>query len=204
MFYSFDGLDGTGKSTQIGLFADWLRARGEDVVTCVDPGSTRLGEAIRRILLESKDTPISATSEMLLFMAARAQLVEEVIRPALQAGKTVVSDRFLLANVVYQGYAGGLDVETLWRIGDTATGGIHPDRTFVLDMPAAAAKARIGRALDRMESQGDAYREKLRSGFLAEAARRPAIVVIDATQPIETVHASITAAAPPFNEPRTK
>jgi dTMP kinase len=191
MFYSFDGLDGTGKSTQLKLFADWLRSRGHDVVTCVDPGSTRLGEAIRQILLESKDTPISATSEMLLFMAARAQLVEEVIRPALQRGKVVVSDRFLLANVVYQGYAGGLDVATLWKIGETATGGIHPTRTFVLDMPADAATARIGRAFDRMESHGSEYREKLRTGFLAEAARRPEIVVINAAQSIEAVHATI-------------
>lgn len=197
MFYSFDGLDGTGKSTQIALFADWLRQQGYDVVTCVDPGSTRLGETIRHILLESKDTPISATSEMLLFMAARAQLVEEVIRPALQAGKTVVSDRFLLANVVYQGHAGGLDIDALWKIGEIATGGLHPDRTFVLDMPAAAAKARIGRTLDRMESREDAYREKLRAGFLAEAARRPEIVVIDATQSVETVHATILAAVRP-------
>lgn len=195
MFYSFDGLDGTGKSTQIGLFADWLRSRGREVVTCVDPGSTQLGEAIRRILLESKETPISAASEMLLFMAARAQLVEEVIRPALQSGKTVVSDRYLLANVVYQGYAGGLDIETLWKIGETATGGIHPDRTFVLDMPAEAATARIGREFDRIESYGREYREKLRTGFLTEAARRPEIVVIDAAQTMDAVHSQVVAHA---------
>ena len=109
MFFSFDGLDGVGKTTQMDLFVEWLRAAGHDVVRCRDPGSTPLGEAIREILL-GHEFAISRASEMLLFMAARAQLVEEVIRPALDAGKTVVSDRFLLANVVYQGHAGGLDV----------------------------------------------------------------------------------------------
>jgi dTMP kinase len=196
MFYSFDGLDGTGKTTQIRLFADWLRAKGDDVVTCVDPGSTLLGEAVRAILLERKDLQIARRSEMLLFMAARAQLVEEVIRPALEAGKTVVSDRFLLANVVYQGHAGGLDVSMLWQIGEIATAGIHPDRTFILDMPPEAATARIGRSLDRMESFGDEFRVRLRAGFLDEAAKRPeGIVVIDATQSVEAVHAQIVSHA---------
>jgi dTMP kinase len=200
MFFSFDGIDGTGKSTQLRLFADWLRGRGHDVVTCVDPGSTPLGEAIRKILLESRGTPISLRSEMLLFMAARAQLVEQVIRPALDAGKTVVSDRFLLSNVVYQGYAGGLDVETLWRIGEVATAGVKPNLTFVLDMPPEAATRRIGRTLDRMESFGDEYRARLRAGFLTEAARRPNdIVVIDAARPIEAVHADIVAVGQAFS-----
>jgi dTMP kinase len=196
MFYSFDGLDGTGKSTQLRLFADWLRSQGREVVTCIDPGSTPLGEAIRKILLDSKETPISRRSEMLLFMAARAQLVEQVIRPALDAGKTVVSDRYLLANVVYQGHAGGLDVETLWQIGEVATAGVKPDKTFVLDMPSEAATHRIGRELDRMESFGNEYRSRLRAGFLTEAARRPQeMIVIDAARPIEVVHAEIISKA---------
>ena len=107
MFFSFDGVDGAGKSTQIRLLADWLRARGREVITCRDPGTTSLGEKLRGLLLEHHDTPIHRRAEMLLYMAARAQLVEEVIRPALQAGRDVLSDRFLLANVVYQAHAGG-------------------------------------------------------------------------------------------------
>jgi dTMP kinase len=108
MFFSFDGIDGVGKSTQLRLFCEWLADQGLAPVVCRDPGSTPLGEQIRRVLLESKEsTPIGPRSEMLLYMAARAQLVDEVIRPALEAGRTVVSDRFLLANIVYQGYAGG-------------------------------------------------------------------------------------------------
>ncbi len=106
---------------------------------------------------------------MLLYMAARAQLVEQVIRPALAAGKTVVCDRFLLANVVYQGYAGGLDVDALWSVGEVATGGLHPDLTIVLDMDVRAARERMDRALDRMESQGTEFLERVRHGFLIES-----------------------------------
>src|SRR3970040_2412778 len=110
MFFSFDGIDGVGKTTQMDLFCDWLRQGGHDVVTCRDPGRTPLGERIRDILLHGDaQTPIGRRSEMLLYMAARAQLVDQVIRPALEAGKVVIADRYLLANVAYQGHAGGLD-----------------------------------------------------------------------------------------------
>ena len=192
MFFSIDGGDGTGKSTQMERLCRWLRSLGHDVVTCRDPGSTPLGEAVRELLLDRHDLRIDRRSEMLLYMAARAQLVEEVIRPALAAGKTVVCDRYLLANVVYQGHAGGLDVPTLWEVGRVATGGVMPDLTIVLDMPADAAAARLDRALDRMEQQGDAFHARVRQGFLAEAAQRPdEIVVIDASRPIDEVQADI-------------
>jgi dTMP kinase len=192
MFFSFDGIDGVGKSTQMDLFCDAVRAAGKDVVACRDPGSTWLGERIRAILLDSDaHTPIGRRSEMLLYMAARAQLVDEVIRPALAAGKVVVSDRYLLANVVYQGHAGGLDVEAVWQVGEVATDSIQPDCVFLLDMPPEAADRRMSRALDRMESQGDAYRRRLRDGYLAEAAADSRIHVIDAARPVEAVHADI-------------
>ena len=196
MFFSLDGIDGVGKSTQIELFADWLRQSGRQVVTCRDPGGTELGEAIRGLLLNDFGTPIGRRSEMLLYMASRAQLVDQVIRPALLAGQVVVSDRYLLANVVYQGYAGGLDIEALWQIGRTATDDIEPDLTLLLDMPLDKARARIGRELDRMEQQDDEFRERLRAGFLAEAARRPdRIAVIDASGPPQQVHGLICRAA---------
>lgn len=192
MFFSFDGLDGVGKTTQLELFCQWLRDAGHEIVSCYDPGSTPLGEAVRKILLDRGDTPIDRRSEMLLFMAARAQLVAEVIRPALSAGKTVVSDRFLLANVVYQGYAGGLDVKEIWAIGQVATAGVKPNLTFVLDMPPEAARERIGRPLDRMEIQTDDFQSKLRGGFLTEASRLPdEIVVIDASRAVAEVQADI-------------
>ena len=196
MFFSIDGGDGTGKSTQIALFCEWLDELGHDVVGCRDPGSTPLGEAIRNLVLDRADLSIDRRSEMLLYMAARAQMTEEVIRPALDQGKTVVSDRYLLANVVYQGHAGGLDVETLWEVGRIATGGLTVDLTIVLDMPAEAAAARLSRKLDRMEMQGDAFHALVRQGFLAEAARRPGeIVVVNADGPIDRVQEEIRSVA---------
>ena len=197
MFFSFDGVDGVGKSTQVDLFVQWLRAAGHDVVTCCDPGSTPLGEEIRNILLGHR-VAIARTSEMLLFMAVRAQLVDEVIRPALERGQVVVSDRYLLANIVYQGYAGGLDVEEIRRIGRVATSGIMPEMVFVLDMSPESAAGRIAGRRDRMESQGAPYQNRLRQGFLAEAAKDPnPLVVIDAARDVDAVQADIRAAAAP-------
>jgi len=192
MFFSFDGVDGVGKSTQIQLLAEALRVRGLEVMTCRDPGGTALGERLREILLDHHDISIHRRSEMLLYMASRAQLVEEMIRPALEAGKTVISDRFLLANVVYQAHAGGLNPDDVWRVGEIAVAGVMPRLVFVLDMPAERAAQRIQRAADRMEAQGLSYLEHVRQGFLAEARRRPnEIVVIDADRLPEAVHADV-------------
>ncbi len=195
MFLSFDGVDGVGKSTQIKLFCQWLEQQQHAVVTCRDPGSTELGEALRAMVLQDFETPIDRTSEMLLYMASRAQLVEQVIRPAMANSKTVVSDRFLLANVVYQGYAGGLDVEQLWQVGEVATGGLHPDLTIVLDMDVTAAQQRMDRELDRMEAQGAEFLQRVRDGFLAEVQRdHERIVVINADQPVDAVQQEIRSA----------
>ncbi len=197
MFFSFDGIDGTGKTTQMQLFCQWLadewQGGGREVVTCRDPGSTPLGERVREILLNSgEDTPISARCEMLLYMAARAQLVDEVIRPALDSGKVVVSDRYLLANVVYQGYAGGIDVSDVRDVGRVATEELMPDCTFLLDMSPSAALSRMGNDLDRVESRGDAYRQQLRQGFLQEAALLgDQVHVIAADRSIEVIQAEI-------------
>ena len=195
MFFSFDGVDGVGKTTQLELFCQWLRDRGDEVVTCRDPGGTRLGEAIREILLAHSNMTIGARSEMLLYMASRAQLVDEVIRPALAKGKTVVSDRFLLANVVYQGHGGGLEVDSLWQVGLVATADLLPDLTFLLDMPAAESVERIGREPDRMEARGIEFLERVRQGFLVEAGRCEQIVVVNAAQDVQSVHQSICQAA---------
>ena len=192
MFFSFDGIDGVGKSTQIALFCDWLRGKGYRVRECRDPGSTPLGDRVRQILLHSStDTPIGAASEMLLYMAARAQLVDEVIRPAVEAGEVAVSDRFLLANVVYQGHAGGLGKDAVKQVGQVAVRGVMPDCTFVLDMDPGEAHARIDGPHDRMESRGWEYRVRLREGFLAEAQADPNIHVINAAQGIDTVSKAI-------------
>jgi dTMP kinase len=192
-FISLDGLDGTGKTTQCRLLADWLAGQGVEVVTSRDPGGTRLGEAVRDILLGHQHD-ITPTAEALLFMASRAELVGRVIRPALDAGRWVVSDRFLLANVVYQSHAGGLNADDLWAVGRFATGGLEPDLTLVLDMPREQADARRGRAADRMERRTADYHERVRIGFLTEARRRPESVrVIDAAPPVEAVQEAIRA-----------
>lgn len=209
MFFSFDGIDGGGKSTQIDLFCEWLSAQGHSIVTCRDPGSTALGEQIRDLLLSHGDTRIDRTCEMLLYMSARAQMVDEIIRPALAAGKTIVSDRFLLANVVYQGHAGGLVPEDIWRVGEIATAGVAPDMTFVLDMDPEVAAKRFRREFDRMEANGLAFQRAVRQGFLTEASReknadgsspaaarcRGRIVVVDAAREVEAVQADIRRAA---------
>lgn len=169
LFLCLDGPDGGGKSTQAALLAESLRARGLDVVACRDPGGTALGDRLRAILLDRSTTHLTLRAEMLLYMASRAQLVDEIVRPALDAGKVVVSDRYLLANIVYQGFAGGLSVDEIGWVGMAATGGLLPDLTLILDVPAELAKARVGQARDRIEDRPDDYRARVRDGFLRAA-----------------------------------
>lgn len=194
MLITFEGGDGCGKSTQIQLFCGWLRERGVETVQCRDPGSTPLGDAIREILLGRKDLRIGSTSEMLLFMSARAQLVEEIIAPALESGKVVLSDRFLLSNFVYQSCAGGLPLESLRAVGEIATAGTLPDLGFVLDLPYEIALQRMGSRgnPDRMESKGEEYHRRVREGFLELAAEdSQRYVVINAEGPIANVQQSL-------------
>ena len=190
-FISLDGLDGAGKSTQCRLLADWLRGRGLTVVPCADPGGTEIGDVLRGLLLNHRGD-MTLACEAFLFMASRAQLVSEIIRPALNSGQWVICDRFLLANVVYQGHAGGLDPQQLWTMGRLATGGLEPDLTIVLDLPNEVATARRKVDADRMERRGDDFHARVRAGFRAEARRRPDhIRVVDASRPIEVVHQEI-------------
>jgi dTMP kinase len=189
-----DGLDGAGKSTQCRLLAQWFRGRGLDVIECADPGSTAVGDLVRDLLLDHRREMVLAC-EAFLFMASRAQLTAEVIRPALDRGQAVVADRFLLANVVYQGHAGGMPAEKLWDIGLLATGGLEPDLTIVLDLPVDEARARLSGAPDRVERRQMDYHRLVREGFLAEARRRrEQIRVIDAARPIDAVQDEIRAA----------
>lgn len=188
VFVSLDGLDGTGKSTQCRLLAQWLRERGHRVTECADPGGTAVGNVLRDLLLGHRQE-MALPTEMLLFMASRAQLVAEIIEPALKSGTSVVCDRFLLANVVYQGHAGGLDPDELWQIGKVATGGLLPDLTLVLDLAPDLACARRGRPADRLESRGLDYHARVREGYLAEARRHPeSMRVIAADRPVSQVH----------------
>ncbi len=188
VFISLDGLDGTGKSTQCHRLIDWLSGQKIPVTACVDPGGTALGQELRKILLFGREHQIATLTEALLFMASRAQLVEEVIRPALERGEVVISDRFTLANVVYQGHAGGLNPTELWTVGTIATGGLEPDLTLVFDAPLEVTLARRNRDADRMEQRDEDYYSRVRTGFLFEAGRRPdRHRRIDATPAVELV-----------------
>jgi dTMP kinase len=201
-FLVLDGPDGGGKTTQAARLADWLRDRGLDVVTCRDPGGTGLGDRLRSLLLDRDSVKIALRSEMLLYMASRAQMVEEIIRPALEAGRVVTCDRFLLANLVYQGSAGGLPVEQITVVGDVATGRLRPDLTVVLDVDVDVARARVGGARDRIEDRPADYQARVRQGY-REAAQstgrrsvlslcyRAPVVLIDASADADTVFRQI-------------
>jgi len=188
-----EGMDGSGKSSQVGVVAGWLAERGRTVVTCRDPGSTPVGDAIREILLHRHDLQMTAEAEMFLYMAARSQLVREVIAPALEVGDWVVSDRFLLSNIVYQGHAGGLDPDQVRLVGGLATGNLAPDLTLLLDVDLDTVSRRLDRPLDRLEARGQDYRQRLRDGYHREAARAAA-TIIDATADLATVSGLIIAA----------
>src|SRR5262245_16335527 len=191
-FISLDGLDGTGKSTQSRLLVEWLSGQGVPVTACADPGGTAVGQQIRQFVLFGREHRIATTTEAFLFMASRAQLVEEVIRPALGRGDVVICDRFTLANVVYQGHAGGMNPKDLWAVGAVATGGLEPDLTLVFDLPPEVAFARRNRDADRMEERDQEFRVRVRTGFKYEAGMVPEKYrIIDATPDPETIQKTV-------------
>ena len=191
VFIALEGLDGTGKSTQCRLLAGWLRARGRSVTECADPGSTSIGEQIRELVLYRREE-MAPACEALLFMASRAQLTADIIRPALAAGRDVVADRYLLSNVVYQGHAGGLPADQLWAIGRLSTAGVEPDLTVLLDLSVEVARKRRTGSADRVESRDAEYHARVRAGFLDEAREHPErITIIDASKPVDEVHEQI-------------
>ena len=198
-FLALEGIDGAGKSSQIAALAAWLRSQGREVVTCRDPGATPAGDAIRAILLDKQEIHLAPMAEMLLYMAARAQLVSEVIRPALDRGAWVVSDRYVLSNIVYQGHAGGLDPAVIRGVAEVATGGLMPDLVLVLDVDLETAARRLERPLDKLENRGDGFRRRLHDGYHAEAARSPdRIRLFAATGGVDDVAARIRGVVPEF------
>ncbi len=183
-FVTVEGPDGAGKSTQLALLADWLRAQGEDVVTTREPGGTPAGEAIRNILL-SPDTTLGDRTELLLYLAARAEHVRMVVQPALERGAIVLCDRFCDSTLVYQSMVRGLPLETVLAVNDFATGGLTPHLTFLFDADPVLLAGRLGQrgGPDRMEQEGLTFQQAVRRGFLTLAARFPErIVILDASQ----------------------
>lgn len=187
MFITLDGIDGVGKSTQIERLITYLEQQGHETLLVRDPGTTEIGVKLRQLLLES-DLELHRRTEAMLFMASRCEMVETILRPALADGKTVVSDRFLLANVVYQSVGDKVSPELLWQMGRLANGGLVPDLTLLLDMPALNSMERIGNETDRMESRGVDYMEAVRQGFLEQLPHSsPATAIINANQSPEEV-----------------
>ena len=184
MFVSFEGLDGSGKSTQAGLLRARLEADGEEVVATREPGGTELGERLRDLVLHGGH--VSPWAEALMYAASRAQHVEEVIRPALERGASVVCDRYLDSSVAYQGVGRGLGLERVLELNLDAVGGLLPDRTFLLLLDPAAAPARLTGENDRLEREGDDFRARVDAGYRDLAARFPErIVALDGTLPAE-------------------
>ena len=190
-FFVIDGIDGAGKSTQVTLLAEALEREGHSVVKVRDPGGTELSDRIRSVLL-SPSTPVSPAAELCLYAAARAQLVQEIIRPALEAGKIVVSDRFTWSTFAYQGSGRGLSTDFIEQLENIACGDIRPAHVFVLDLNPSSRMERLnqkGAALDRLEQEGEEFFQRVRDGFLTMARAHPEIsTVIDASLPLETIH----------------
>ncbi len=196
LFITFEGPEGGGKTTQIPLLAAWLREQGRDVLTTREPGGTRIGDAVRAVLLEPTHTEMRAQTEILLFSAARAQLVGEVIQPHLAQGGVVLCDRFADSTLAYQGYGRGLDLDVLRQITDFAIGPVRPHLTVCLDLPVLEGlrRKRGGGAAEwnRMEREELAFHEAVRRGYLTLAVAEPARwLVLDALQPSAVIQAHI-------------
>jgi dTMP kinase len=195
VFITFEGIDGSGKSTQSRMLADYLIRQGRDVILTREPGGSPGAEEIRRLLVEGDPDRWSAETELLLFTAARRDHVERIIRPALEAGQTVISDRFADSTRIYQGATRG-DLRTKVDLLHREMIGLEPDRTYIIDMEAKAAlgrgKARLS-GEDRFEDMGLSFQEKLRDGFCALASTAPRCVLIDGAGAPEQVHARVVA-----------
>lgn len=183
MLITFEGIEGSGKSTLIAALSEVLRSAGTDVLVTREPGGSDLGDALRTIFLDPAYR-IDPIAEAFLINAGRAQHVAERIAPALKAGTIVLCDRFYDATVAYQGYGRGLDIEMLVRLCLAATSSIAPDLTFLLDIPPALSRDRVlaRGGLDRLEGEGLGFHSRVRAGYLELAARFPRFVVLDGTQ----------------------
>jgi thymidylate kinase len=194
LFVTFEGIDGCGKTTQIELLSKDLREAGIPYVLIREPGGTVIGEKIRTILLDKANTGMDERTELLLYEAARAQIVKEKILPELEEGKVVICDRFFDSTVAYQGYARGLNLEDIDFLNNWSAAGIKPDITFLLDLDEKTAyERRHGRSdeEDRLEAEGLSFMKKVRDGYLARSKNEPRFKVIDATQTPEQIYQQI-------------
>lgn len=172
-FITFEGTEGSGKSTHIKLLASYLRKCGYSVICLREPGNTRIGEKIRKVLLDPNNKEMSRYAEMLLYMAARSQLIKEVIQPSLKKGKIVLCDRFLDSTRAYQGFALGINQSLINKLGSSACEGIKPDLTIFLDVDIKKGLSRAGRVKDRLERRPFSFHKRVRCGYLKLAALGP-------------------------------
>jgi len=172
-FITFEGAEGSGKSTQIDLAHQYLKKQGLPVLFIREPGGVKISEKIRKILLDVRHTTMGDECETLLYMAARAQLVQEVIIPELKKGSVILCDRFLDSTMAYQGYGNGVDLKIIRQIGLFATSGMKPDLTLIFDIDAKEGLSRIQREKDRIERRAIIYHEKVRQGYLALQKKEP-------------------------------
>jgi len=203
LFITFEGPEGSGKTTQIGLLAAALTTRGQQVVMTREPGGTRIGDAVRSVLLNAQHTEMSERAEALLFNAARAQLVDQVIRPALARGEIVLCDRYGDSTLAYQGYGHGQQLDPLRQLIAYATRGLTPDLTIYLDLDVrkGLARKRAGAAEEwnRIEEKTLAYHQAVRHGYLEMAGESARWLVINADQLVESIHAQILARVDTLN-----
>lgn len=201
LFITFEGVEGSGKSTQRRRLAESLRKAGQPVVETREPGGTAIGEAIRSVLLNARNRDMTPETELFLYLASRAQLTREVIAPALREGAIVLCDRFADATVAYQGYGRGLDLHLIVAVNRLATGGVMPDRTFLLDLDPVEGLSRVKErrqtslldpSLDRLEAETLEFHYRVRKGYLTLAQGEPhRFRVIDAAASEETVAQAI-------------
>ena len=194
MFITFEGLDYSGKSTQVTRVVERLKHEGRPVLLVREPGGTEIGERIRTILLDQKSHGMTDISELMLFSASRAQLVAEVVRPALGVGTVVVCDRFYDSTTAYQGWGRGIDLAAVRAINTTATFGLVPDLTFFLDVRVDEIERRIkesGAGKDRMEANGRGFYERIRDGYLELVKTENRFVVIDGEKAVDVIHSEI-------------
>lgn len=191
LFITFEGADGCGKTTQLNLIAEYLKAKGFDILLTREPGGKGLGGKIREILL-NYDGVVSDRCEEFLFLADRAQNIDMIINPAVEQGKIVLCDRHTDSTVAYQGWGRGLDIERINYLNNIATNGTTPDLTLVFDVDIETSNKRVGDEKDRMESSGDEFFNRVRTGYLELAKNEPdRIKVIDGTKSVEDVHKEV-------------
>lgn len=202
-FITFEGIDGSGKTTQFHMLGNWLRDRGKEVIETVEPGGTAIGRQIRKILLDPANAGIQPRAELLLYFASRAQNVDQVIQPGLDAGHLVLCDRFTDSTLVYQGAGRGIDTNIVLDLDRIACRGLRPDVTFLIDIDletsltrAKRRNDRIGQAESRIDEESVAFHERVRQGYLALAGSEPdRFIVIDGLGAIGDVGALIREAA---------